>query len=106
MKLCSIMAYLLLGWIAFQLSQLITEQYSTRLGTRTKESGTVARSNDVIVSSEAKASGAHAPPFSVLTGRESYFWDPKDCELYPNWLKPGETLVEDLVTMLTCKSLV
>jgi len=33
-------------------------------------------------------------------------WDPKDCDLCLNWLKPEETLVEDLVTMLTCKSLV
>jgi len=79
----------------------------TRLVTRTKESGTMARISDEIVISKAKASGVLFPPLRcVFTERESYFWDPKDCELYPNWLKSGETLMEDLVTMLTCKSLV
>jgi hypothetical protein len=33
-------------------------------------------------------------------------WDPKDCDLYLNWLKSGEILMEVLETMLTCKSLV
>lgn len=43
---------------------------------------------------------------SFLGGVQLFCWDPKDCELYLNWLNPEETLVEDLETMLTCKSLV
>jgi len=45
-------------------------------------------------------------PSCYAGGDQLLCWDPKDCELYLNWLKPEETLVEDLVTMLTCKSLV
>jgi len=32
--------------------------------------------------------------------------DPKDGDLYLNWLKSKETLMEGLRTVLTCKSLV
>jgi hypothetical protein len=50
---------------------------------------------------------SRAVPSVVLhRGDKLSCWDPKDCELYLNWWKPEETLVDDLETMLTCKSLV
>jgi len=48
-------------------------------------------------------------PVSPLAGETAFehtCCDPKDGELYLAWSKPEETLVEDLVTVLTCKSLV
>jgi len=84
--------------------------HTSRLETRTKESGIIANSPLFTVACLVKTNFsyivAHAIPSSIARGDELLFWDPKDCELYSNWWKPEETLVDDLVTMLTCKSLV